>query len=140
MGILEVDKSKPIPKLAQDGQDETFTKEYSAFSQNLDNAFSTGFLRIFHSTVPLGPYTFPLTSHEGPSWASLSLCQKVWVLEGLRRRKNNGFPGQIDFSKMVSWRSTNRSQCPSCPKMAKIRILQKQGSAFSQNLDCAFSL
>ena len=27
MGILEVDKSKPIPKLAQDGNDENFTKK-----------------------------------------------------------------------------------------------------------------
>ena len=27
MGILEVDKSRPIPKLAQDGNDENFTKK-----------------------------------------------------------------------------------------------------------------
>ena len=27
MGILEVDKSTPIPKLAQDGKDENLTKE-----------------------------------------------------------------------------------------------------------------
>ena len=27
MGILEVDKLKPIPKLAQDGNDENFTKK-----------------------------------------------------------------------------------------------------------------
>ena len=27
MGILEVDKSKPIPKLAQGGNDENFTKK-----------------------------------------------------------------------------------------------------------------
>ena len=30
MGILEVDKSKPIPKLAQDGNDKSFTKKASA--------------------------------------------------------------------------------------------------------------
>ena len=27
MGILEVDKSRPLPKLAQDGNDENFTKK-----------------------------------------------------------------------------------------------------------------
>ena len=30
IGILEVDKPKPIPKLAQDGNDENFTKKASA--------------------------------------------------------------------------------------------------------------
>ena len=32
--------------------------------------------------VPLGPYTFSLRSHEGPSWANLSLYEKS--MDGLK--------------------------------------------------------
>ena len=58
MGILEVDKLKPIPKLAQDGTDENFTKN--------------GVLKksaVATVKVASGPHTFLLRSHEDPSWA-----------------------------------------------------------------------
>ena len=58
MGILEVDKSKPIPKLDRDGNDENFTKNGVLEK----NAVAT-------VKVASGPHTFPLRSHEGPSWA-----------------------------------------------------------------------
>ena len=58
MGILEVDKSKRIPKLAQDGNDENFTKKGLLEK----NAVAT-------VKVASGLHTFLLKSHEGPSWA-----------------------------------------------------------------------
>ena len=59
MGTLEVDKSKPIAKLAQDGNDKNFTKKGSAGKKSF----------VATIKVASGPYTFPLRSHEGPSWA-----------------------------------------------------------------------
>ena len=58
MGILEVVKSKPIPKLAQDGNDENFTKK---------ECWKKSAVALVK--VASGPYTFPLRSHGGPSWA-----------------------------------------------------------------------
>ena len=58
MGIFEADKSRPIPKLAQDGNDENFTKKGVLEKSVVANV-----------KVASGPYTFTLRSHEGPSWA-----------------------------------------------------------------------
>ena len=59
MGIFEVDKSKRIPKLAQDGNDENFTKKRECWKKSA----------VATVKVASGPQTFPLRSHEGPSWA-----------------------------------------------------------------------
>ena len=74
MCILEVDKSKLIPKLAQDGQDKNFPKLAQAGQDKYGQCAYIGISIVFsHSVAPLRPSTFPLRSHEGPSLARLSL-------------------------------------------------------------------
>ena len=58
MGILEVDKSKPIPKLAQDDNDDNFTKN-GVLEKSVEATVK----------VASGSHDVLLRSHEGPSWA-----------------------------------------------------------------------
>ena len=58
VGILEGDKSKPIPNLVQDVNDENFTKK--------GVREKSGVVTV---KVASGLHIFLLKSHEGPSWA-----------------------------------------------------------------------
>ena len=65
MGILEVNKSRPIPKLARDGNDENFTKK-GVLEKKCRSPVK----------VASGPQTFPLRSHEGPNWTQDEFWEK----------------------------------------------------------------
>ena len=73
MGILEVDKSKPIPKLAQDGIDENFTKK---------GVLEKKYRR--HRKSGLGPSYFSFEKSWGPKLGLRWILEKYGVPLGAK--------------------------------------------------------